>query len=98
MQQFSFVDTQNYATLAGSPEMLRFFKDNTTEDAPGAIARIRLYDKVMPPAQVATLDRLPGGGVSAPYFLTPYVNSGVLYLPAELSPGFPYRLQAATNL
>ena len=98
VQQFSFVDTQNYATLAGSPEMLRFFKDNTTEDAPGAIARIRLYNQVMPPAQVATLDRLPGGGVSGPYFLTPYVSSGVLHLPAELTPGFPYRLQASTNL
>jgi hypothetical protein len=98
VQQFSFVDTQNYATLAGSPEMLRFFKDNGGEDAPGTIARIRLYDKVMPPAQVAALDRVPGGGVSAPYFLTPYVSSGVLNLPAQLTPGFPYRLQASTNL
>src|SRR5664280_2487388 len=98
VQQFSFADTQNYATLAGSPEMLRFFKDNGGEDAPGTIARIRLYDKVMPPAQVATLDRVPGGGVSAPYFLTPYVSSGVLNLPAQLTPGFPYRLQASTNL
>ena len=62
VQQLNFVDTQNYATLAGSPEMLRFFKDEAGEDAPGTIARIRLYDKVMPPAQVATLDRLPGGG------------------------------------
>jgi hypothetical protein len=98
VQQFSFVDTQNYATLAGSPEMLRFFKDDAGEDAPGAVARVRLYDKVMPPAQVAALDRVPGGGVSAPYFLTPYVSSGVLNLPAQLTPGFPYRLQASTNL
>jgi len=47
---------------------------------------------------VAALDRVPGGGVSAPYFLTPYVSSGVLNLPAQLTPGFPYRLQASTNL
>ena len=98
VQQFSFVDTLNYATLAGSPLMLRFFKDNTTEDAPGSIARIRLYDRVMPPAQVATLDRLPGGGVSAPYFLTPFVSGGVLNLPAQVTPSFPYRLQASLDL
>jgi len=98
VQQFSFVDTQNYATLAGSPEMLRFFKDDSSEDAPGTIARIRLYDKVMPPAQVAALDRVPVSGVSAPYFLKPYVSSGVLNLPAQITPGFPYRLQASSNL
>jgi len=98
VQQFSFVDTQNYATLAGSPEMLRFFKDDSTEDAPGTIARIRLYDKVMPPTQVAALDRLPGGGVSVPSFLKPYVSGGVLNLPAQLTPGYPYRLLASSNL
>ncbi|HLP78865.1 MAG TPA: hypothetical protein VK327_18340, partial [Candidatus Paceibacterota bacterium] len=42
-QQFTFVDSGNLATLGGSPLWLRFFKDNTTEDAPGAVARIRLY-------------------------------------------------------
>ena len=97
VQQFSFVDTQNYATLAGSPQMLRFFKDDSTEDAPGAVARIRLYDKVMPPAQVASLNRL-SGGIAPPYFLTPYFSGGVLMLPAQLTPGYPYRLLASSNL
>ena len=88
VQQFSFVDTQNYATLAGEPEMLRFFKDDSTEDAPGAIARIRLYDKVMPPTQVASLDRL-SGGIAPPYFLTPYFSGGVLLLPATPIASWP---------
>jgi uncharacterized protein YmfQ (DUF2313 family) len=97
VQQFSFVDTQNYATLAGSPEMLRFFKDDSTEDASGAIARIRLYNQVMSSNQVAVLDRLPSG-IAPPRFLTPYMSGGVLNLPAQLTPGFAYRLLASTNL
>ena len=69
VQQLSFVDSGNLAALAGSPQMIRFFKDNTTEDAAGAVARIRLYDKVMPPSQVASLDRLPGSTVAQPAFI-----------------------------
>jgi hypothetical protein len=97
VQQFSFVDSALYGTLAGSPQMLRFFKDNASEDAAGTVARIRLYDKVMPPFQVAGLDRLPGGP-AAPRFLTPYVSGGVLNLPAQLTPGYSYRLLASPDL
>ena len=97
VQQFSFVDSSLYGTLSGSPQVLRFFKDNTTEDGSGTIARIRLYDKVMPPFQVAGLDRLPGGP-AAPLFLTPYVNTGVLNLPAALTPNYSYRLLASPDL
>jgi hypothetical protein len=41
-----------------------------------------------------------GGAVTPPppRFGTPYVTNGVLNLPAQLTPGFPYRLQASTNL
>jgi hypothetical protein len=97
VQQFSFVDSPLYGTLAGSPQILRFLKDNGGEDASGTIARIRLYDKVMPPLQVAGLDRLPGGP-GAPHFLMPYVSGGVLNLPAQLTPGYSYRLLASPDL
>jgi hypothetical protein len=98
VQQFSFVDSGGLAVLSGSPQTLRFFRDNLTEDAPGAVARIRLFDKVMPPSQVALLDRLPGG-IAQPRFDQPYIGGGgVLYLPAEVIPGITYRLQASTNL
>jgi large repetitive protein len=97
-QQFTFTDVNNYATLSGSPQQIRFFKDNTTEDGAGAMARIRLYDKVMPPAQVATLDRLPGGLAPLQFIQPFYYSNGVLYLSVQLTPGVNYRIQASTNL
>jgi hypothetical protein len=97
VQQFSFTDVNNYATLAGSPQQIRFFKDNTTEDAAGAIARIRLYDKVMPPAQVANLDRLPGGPAPLQFIQPYYYSNGVLYVTVQLTPNVPYRIEATTN-
>ena len=97
IQQLAFVDTQNYSVISGSPLQLRFFKDNTSEDASGAVARIRLYDKVMPAAQVSALDRLPGG-IARPVFGRPYVSGGILYLPATVTPGYSYRLLGSTNL
>jgi len=99
VQQFNFVDTQNYSILSGSPQILRFFKDNTTEDAPGAVARIRLYDKVMPPQQVAGLDRLPSSGVAPLQFVEPYgYSNGVMYLTLKVTPNVTYAIQASTNL
>ncbi|HWX23245.1 MAG TPA: pre-peptidase C-terminal domain-containing protein [Candidatus Binatia bacterium] len=98
VQQFSFVDSGNLATLAGSPQMLRFFKDDTTEDAPGAIARIRLYDKVMPPAQVASLDRVVAGPAPLQFVQPMYYSNHVMYLTLQVTPNFTYAIQASTNL
>jgi hypothetical protein len=97
-QQFSFVDSGNLATLAGSPQMLRFFKDDTTEDAPGAIARIRLYDKVMPPTQVASLDRATAGPAPLQFVQPMYYSNHVMYLTLQVTPNFTYAVQASTNL
>ncbi len=97
VQQFSFVDSGNLATLAGSPQMIRFFKDNTTEDAAGAIARIRLYDKVMPPAQVAALDRLPVGAAPLQFVQPFYYSNGVMYLTLQVTPNVTYAVQSSTN-
>jgi hypothetical protein len=97
-QQFSFVDSGNLATLDGSPQMIRFFKDNTSEDSAGAIARIRLYDKVMPPAQVANLDRLTGGPAPLRFVQPMYYSNGVMYLTLQVTPNFTYAVQASTNL
>jgi hypothetical protein len=99
VQQFSFVDSQNYSTLAGSPQRLRFFRDDTSENAPGAVARIRLYDRVMPPAQVALLDRLPSSGPAPLEFVQPmYYSNQVMYLTLRVTPNFTYAIQASTNL
>ena len=99
IQQFSFVDSGNLATLAGSPQMLRFFKDDTTEDAPGTIARIRLYDKVLPPSQVANLDRLPSSGPAPLKFVQPmYYSNHVMYLTLQVTPNVTYAIQASTDL
>jgi hypothetical protein len=97
VQQFSFVDSGNLATLAGSPQMLRFFKDNTTEDAPGTVARIRLYDKVMPPAQVANLDRISSGPAPLQFVQPMYYSNHVMYLTLQVTPNFAYAVQASTN-
>jgi hypothetical protein len=98
VQQFSFVDTGNLATLAGSPQWLRFFKDDSSEDAPGAIARIRLYDKVMPPTQVASLDRASTGPAPLQFVQPMYYSNHVMYLTLQVTPNFTYAVQASTNL
>jgi hypothetical protein len=98
VQQFSFVDSANMATLSASPLSIRFFKDDGSEDASGAVARIRLFDKVMPPAQVATLDRLSltGGPLQ---FITPcYYSNQVMYLTLKVTPNVSYLIQTSTNL
>src|SRR5262249_12562678 len=97
-QQLSFVDSAGIATLAGSPQMLRFFKDNTTEDAAGAVARIRLYDKVMPAAQVATLDRVTAGPAPLQFIPPTYYSNRVMYLTLQVTPNFTYAIQASSNL
>jgi hypothetical protein len=61
IQQFSFVDSTEYATIDAN-NVLRFFRDNGTEGSPGFVARIRLYDVALSPSQIASLDRLPGVG------------------------------------
>jgi hypothetical protein len=38
---------------------LRFFRDPDGKHSGGAIARLRLYDQVLTPEQVASLGRLP---------------------------------------
>jgi hypothetical protein len=98
VQQFSFVDNANYATLAGSPQLLRFFKDDTTEDSSGTVARIRLYDKVMPAAQVATLDREISGPAALKFVRPFYYSNRVMYLTLQVTPNVTYTIQASTNL
>jgi hypothetical protein len=97
VQQFSFVDSSNYGVISSAND-LRFFKDDTTaDDSSGAVARIRLYGAVMPPGQVALLDRSLCGGV--PYFLPPYFFTNALQLPVtNVIPAVTYRLLASTNL
>ena len=48
--QFSFVDDSNLATTGGG-DLIRFFRDDGDEGAPGAIARLRLFDRALAEAQ-----------------------------------------------
>ena len=61
-QQFTFTDTTSQAVI--SNDTLRFFQDNTSggagfEASPGAVARIRLYDKALTASEVGSLNQLP---------------------------------------
>ena len=98
VQQFNFADNNNYGVISSAND-LRFFKDDSTsDDDSGAIARIRLYDAAMPPGQVALLDRTIGG-IAQPVFDAPYIDLGILRLPAHnLIPGTTYRLLYSSNL
>ena len=98
VQQFNFADNNNYGVISSAND-LRFFKDDSTsDDDSGAIARIRLYAAAMPPGQVALLDRTIGG-IAQPVFDAPYIDLGILRLPAHnLIPGTTYRLLYSSNL
>jgi Ca2+-binding RTX toxin-like protein len=57
---FSFPDTENAGVIAND---LGFMIDNSTEESPGAAARVRIWDDALSDAEVATLgpgDDCPG--------------------------------------
>jgi hypothetical protein len=58
VRQFQAQDTSG-AGIVSSAGVLRFFRDDGSEHSGGAVARIRLYDRVLGADEVAALDRLP---------------------------------------
>jgi hypothetical protein len=58
VQKIEFVDSGDAAVIDANNRLI-FFKDDTTEGAPGKVARIRLYDCVLSASEVAALDRSP---------------------------------------
>lgn len=86
--EISFSDPAGSALVSGA-NMLSFFRDDfvvSGEHSGGAVARIRIYDDALSPAQVAALDRLPGiVGV-----LTPQITSATKTYGAA---GVPFRFQ-----
>ncbi len=66
VQRLSFADNNGYAVI-NAANTIRLFKDNTTEESAGSVARIRLFTCALSPAEVAALDRAP---VMAPIVLT----------------------------
>ncbi|HKQ40332.1 MAG TPA: Ig-like domain-containing protein, partial [Verrucomicrobiae bacterium] len=56
--QFTFLDDTAFA-VPSVLDTIRLFRDDGSEASPGAIARFRVYDRVLPAEQVASLDRLP---------------------------------------
>ncbi len=68
VEQFSFADGTG-AGVVGAANALRFFIDDsetTGEDSAGAVARIRVYDQALTPAEVAALDREPESPAAVP--------------------------------
>ena len=62
-QQWQLADTSGVGTIDGSNQ-LRFFRDNesagtTTEHAPGAVARIRVFNRALSATEVRDLGQLP---------------------------------------
>lgn len=58
VEQTSFTDALENAVIGS--DGLRFFKDDGSEDGAGSVARIRIYDGVLTPAEIATI-RATGG-------------------------------------
>lgn len=56
--QFEFDDTTSQDAVISGANVLRFFKDNTSEDSGGSVARIRLFDSALSADDVGRLDRL----------------------------------------
>lgn len=60
-QQFTFVDASSDGVIVG--DTLRFFKDDTSEESAGAVARIALFDTALSAAEVAALNPKGVGGM-----------------------------------
>jgi hypothetical protein len=48
--EIAYLEVGNFSRLTSNT--ISFFRDDTTEEAPGAVARIRLYDDALTPAQI----------------------------------------------
>ncbi len=71
--EIEFLDSGDDAVLSAE-NVLTFFQDDVVvsgEHSSGAVARIRIWDSPLPPAAVATLDRLTGDGGVAPDITSP---------------------------
>jgi hypothetical protein len=67
VQQFNFIDGGGDGIIDAA-NTLRFFIDDAAvpgEDSAGAVARIRVFDNVLTPAEVAALNRAAAGPVGA---------------------------------
>jgi hypothetical protein len=64
VEQLSFVDSSNYATVSAADRLV-FFRDDLdtsdSENTAGTVARIRIYDNALSASEVAALDRLSAG-------------------------------------
>jgi hypothetical protein len=56
--QFTVSDASSQDAIISDANTLRFFKDNTSEDSGGSVARIRLFDSALSETDVGRLDRL----------------------------------------
>ena len=61
IEEIRFIDTGDDGVVSGN--LLRFRLDDGSELSQGAVARIRPYDNVLSPAEVAALDQLVGATI-----------------------------------
>jgi uncharacterized protein (TIGR03437 family) len=74
VQQFSFVDSGDAAVIDTNNRLIFFRDDANSEAAAGSVARIRLYDCALTPAEVGGLDRVPGQTPTCPIITGLNVN------------------------
>ncbi|MCX6904711.1 MAG: hypothetical protein NTW03_14765, partial [Verrucomicrobia bacterium] len=95
--RLNYNDAAGYGVITAT-NVLKFFKDDGTEDSAGSVARIRLITCALSPAEVAALDRLP---ISLPpIVLTNWVfNASSQFIFTIMGPPAPlYRVEASTSL
>ena len=91
--EINFVDNAKTAVI-NSSDILAFFRDDlivANEHSAGSVARIRLYNGVLSPQQVGSLDRLPGVNVDHPIITSDLHVSGTVGNP------FSYQITALNN-
>ncbi|MGC3957332.1 MAG: hypothetical protein QM813_05045 [Verrucomicrobiota bacterium] len=98
VQRLSFTDSGNNAVI--SANNVRFFKDNTSEDAAGWVARIRNFATALTPGEVANLDRLPGVSPGGNPFLLSAAHQAAngAFVFQVTGPNEPVRIESSTNL
>ncbi len=53
--RFSFDDSVEHDAVIGAADVLRFFRDDGSEEAGGAVSRIRIWDKPLSASKIASL-------------------------------------------
>ena len=99
VERLSFNDWESSHTVIAAANTLRFFKDNGIEEASGWAARIRNFNSPLSAAQVAALDRVPGGAGGPVTLSAPRLGQdGIFRFNVTGPAGAVFRIEASTTL